>query len=61
MSMLKAKLYQLEMEKKAQEAASLRGEQMEIGWGSQTVLTCSIRIQWSKTIGQITKPAMYKL
>ena len=35
MSMLKAKLYQLEMEKKAQEAASLRGEQMEIGWGSQ--------------------------
>lgn len=35
MGMLKAKLYQLEMEKKAQEAASLRGEQMEIGWGSQ--------------------------
>ena len=31
MSMLKAKLYQLEMEKKAQEATSLRGEQMEIG------------------------------
>lgn len=35
MGMLKAKLYQLEMEKKAQEAASLRGEQLEIGWGSQ--------------------------
>ena len=35
MSMLKAKLYQLELEKKAQEAASLRGEQLEIGWGSQ--------------------------
>ncbi|WP_407675485.1 peptide chain release factor 2 [Pilibacter termitis] len=35
MSMLKAKLYQLEMEKKAQEAASLKGEQLEIGWGSQ--------------------------
>ncbi|MBP2100253.1 peptide chain release factor 2 [Enterococcus rivorum] len=35
MGMLKAKLYQLEMEKKAQEAASLRGDQMEIGWGSQ--------------------------
>lgn len=35
MGMLKAKLYQLEIEKKEQEAASLRGEQMEIGWGSQ--------------------------
>lgn len=35
MSMLKAKLYQIEMEKKEQEAASIRGEQMEIGWGSQ--------------------------
>ena len=49
------------MEKKAQEAASLRGEQMEIGGAHKSVLTCSIRIQWSKTIGQITKPAMYKL
>jgi peptide chain release factor 2 len=35
MGMLKAKLYQLELDKKAQEAASLRGEQLEIGWGSQ--------------------------
>lgn len=35
MSMLKAKLYQLEIEKKEQEAAQLRGEQLEIGWGSQ--------------------------
>ena len=35
LSMLKTKLYQLEEEKKAQEAAALRGEQMEIGWGSQ--------------------------
>ncbi|MHC5372692.1 peptide chain release factor 2 [Enterococcus sp. LJL120] len=35
MGMLKAKLYQLEIEKQEQEAAALRGEQMEIGWGSQ--------------------------
>lgn len=35
MSMLGAKLYQLEVEKKEQEAAALRGEQLEIGWGSQ--------------------------
>lgn len=35
MGMLKAKLYQLELDKQAQEAASLRGEQLEIGWGSQ--------------------------
>ncbi len=35
MGMLKAKLYQRELDKKAQEAASLRGEQLEIGWGSQ--------------------------
>lgn len=35
MGMLRAKLYQLEVEKKEQEAAVLRGEQLEIGWGSQ--------------------------
>lgn len=35
MGMLKAKLYQLEVEKQEQEAAALRGEQLEIGWGSQ--------------------------
>jgi peptide chain release factor 2 len=35
MGMLKGKLYQLEMDKKAQEAAALKGETLEIGWGSQ--------------------------
>lgn len=35
MGMLKAKLYQMEVEKKEQEAAAVRGEQLEIGWGSQ--------------------------
>lgn len=35
MGMLQAKLYQLEVEKQEQEAAALRGEQLEIGWGSQ--------------------------
>lgn len=35
MSMLKAKLYQLELEKKAEEEAEIRGETKEIGWGSQ--------------------------
>lgn len=35
MKMLKSKLYQLEIEKKEQELAELRGEQKEIGWGSQ--------------------------
>ncbi|AVQ34330.1 peptide chain release factor 2 [Staphylococcus muscae] len=35
MKMLKAKLYQLELEQKAQELAAIRGEQKEIGWGSQ--------------------------
>ncbi|MGO2696422.1 peptide chain release factor 2, partial [Bavariicoccus seileri] len=35
MSMLKAKLYQLEEEKKEAHLAELRGEQKEIGWGSQ--------------------------
>ena len=35
MSMLKAKLYQLETEKQEQEAAAIKGEQLEIGWGSQ--------------------------
>ncbi len=35
MSMLKAKLYQLEEEKKAAEQAAMRGDQLEIGWGSQ--------------------------
>lgn len=35
MGMLKAKLYQLEQEKKAKEEAEIRGEQLENGWGSQ--------------------------
>ncbi|PWF99418.1 peptide chain release factor 2 [Levilactobacillus bambusae] len=35
MGMLRAKLYELEEEKKAKEKAALEGDQMEIGWGSQ--------------------------
>lgn len=35
MGMLKAKLYQQELERKAQEEAAIRGEQMDNGWGSQ--------------------------
>lgn len=35
MKMLKSKLYQLEIEKQEQELANIRGEQKEIGWGSQ--------------------------
>ena len=35
MQMLKAKLYQLELDKQAAELASIRGEVKEIGWGSQ--------------------------
>ena len=35
MGMLKSELHQLELEKKAEEAAMLKGEQMDIGWGSQ--------------------------
>nr|GGG67303.1 peptide chain release factor 2 [Virgibacillus oceani] len=35
MKMLKSKLYQLEIEKQQQELDDIRGEQKEIGWGSQ--------------------------
>lgn len=35
MKMLKTKLYQKEQEEKEQELAAIRGEQKEIGWGSQ--------------------------
>lgn len=35
MKMLEAKLYQLELEQKEQELAAIRGEQKDIGWGSQ--------------------------
>lgn len=35
MKLLKAKLYQLEEEKKAQEIAELKGQQSKIAWGSQ--------------------------
>lgn len=35
MGMLKAKLYQKELERKQQEEAAIRGEQMDNGWGSQ--------------------------
>ena len=33
--MLKSKLYQLKLEEQAREMAEIRGEQKEIGWGSQ--------------------------
>jgi peptide chain release factor 2 len=35
MKMLKSKLYQREIEKQQEELAEIRGEQKEIGWGSQ--------------------------
>lgn len=35
MKMLMAKLYQLQIEKQQQELAEIRGEQKDIGWGSQ--------------------------
>ena len=35
MKMLKAKLYQLELEEQEKQMAEIRGEQKEIGWGSQ--------------------------
>lgn len=35
MKMLMAKLYQMHIEKQQQELAEIRGEQKEIGWGSQ--------------------------
>lgn len=35
MNMLKAKLHQLQIEEKEKEMAAIRGEQKEIGWGSQ--------------------------
>ncbi len=35
MKMLKSKLYQQEIEKQQEELAEIRGEQKEIGWGSQ--------------------------
>ncbi len=35
MKMLKGKLYQLRIEEQAKELAEIRGEQKEIGWGSQ--------------------------
>lgn len=35
MKMLKSKLYQLEIEKQQEELSEIRGEQKEIGWGSQ--------------------------
>ncbi|MFB4210405.1 peptide chain release factor 2 [Shouchella sp. JSM 1781072] len=35
MKMMKAKLYQLKIEEQEQQLAEIRGEQKEIGWGSQ--------------------------
>ena len=35
MNMMKAKLYQKEREEKEKEMDDIRGEQKEIGWGSQ--------------------------
>lgn len=45
MNMLKAKLYQLEIEKQEAELA-LRGEQRKLVGVLKFVLTCSIHIRW---------------
>ncbi len=37
MKMLKAKLYQLEIERQQQELNEIRGEQKEIGWGGSQI------------------------
>ena len=44
MKMLKAKLYQKKLEEQQAELDEIRGEQKEIGWGSQTVLMYSTHI-----------------
>ena len=61
MKMLKAKLYQKKLEEQQAELDEIRGEQKEIGWGSQTVLTYSTRILFVKTIVQIRRLVTYKL
>ncbi len=59
--MLKANYINWKWKKKAQEAASLRGEQMEIGWGSQIRSYVFHPYSMVKDHRTITKPAMYKL
>lgn len=60
MKMLKAKLYQKKIEEQEQELLEIRGEQKEIGWGSQIRSYVFHHTLWSKTTVQTPNQAMYK-
>lgn len=49
LAVLKARLYDLEEQKKEEELARLRGEHITAGWGNQIAPMCCIPIAWSRT------------
>ena len=61
MKMLKAKLYQKKLEEQQAELDEIRGEQKEIGWGSQIRSYVFHPYSLVKTIVQIRRLVTYKL
>ena len=55
MKMLRSKLFEIKQRENVEKISDIKGNQMEIAWGSQFVHTCSVRILWLKTIEQTTK------
>jgi protein subunit release factor B len=56
MKQLKARLYELEMEKKESEAEELGGEKKDIAWGSQ--IRSYVLHPYRKTIARILRAAI---
>ncbi len=58
MKQLKARLYEMELSKKEEEASAIAGEKKEIGWGSQIRSYVLHPYRWSRTIAPATRWGM---
>ena len=56
-NMLKARLYELELQRREAEASASAASKTEIGWGNQIRPTSCIPIRWSRTCGRRSKKA----
>ena len=58
MQILKARLYEIELEKRAEALDEIRGPKTTIGFATRFAATYSTRIRWSRTYARAWRPAM---
>ena len=58
MQILKARLYEIELEKRAEALDEIRGPKTTIGFATRFAATCSTRTRWSRICARVWRPAM---